>query len=95
MKFVAAHRQAKDGAPKIYGIDGKTLLKETDGIIYGGCYVNAILDFYAQSGENPGMRCSLVGVQFLRDGPAFSGSSVSAGDFEDHSAKGDDLDGLL
>lgn len=95
MKFVAAHRQAKDGAPKVFGIDGMTLLKENDGIIYGGCYVNAVVDIYAQPGENAGIRCGLIGVQFLRDGVAFSGSRISEGDFEDYSATANDMDGLI
>lgn len=66
-----------------------------EGRIYAGCYVNASVDIYAQSGENSGIRCSLVAVQFDSDGDSFSGATKSTGDeFEDlgdGSAAGDDL----
>lgn len=41
---------------------------------YGGCYVNAIVSIYAQKtlGQQ-GVRATLTGVQFVKDGPAFAG----------------------
>lgn len=52
---------------------------------YGGCYVNAIIDVYAQDkpGQGKGVYASLVGVQFFRDGDAFAGGAPSADGFED------------
>ena len=52
-----------------------------DGRPYGGCYVNAIVDIYAQD-NNFGKRinASLKGVQFAKDGLPFSGGGVAAAD---------------
>lgn len=83
MMYIGGHRQQKDGAPLV--IDrNKAPLRAEDGKIYGGCYVNASIDIYAQDGENDGIRCGLVAVQFLRDGDSFGGAAKSKGDeFED------------
>lgn len=57
----------------------------SDGLIYGGCYVYASIELWAQD-NNYGKRinATLKGVQFFRDGDAFSGSSpASPDDFED------------
>lgn len=90
MMYVAAHRQARDGAPLVIGKD-KQPLAEQSGAIYGGCYVNAVVDIYLQKGENPGVRCALVGVQFSKDCVAFSGSRPSVDDFDDLADTGEDL----
>lgn len=64
----------------------KSPLTEEDGVVYSGCYVNAIIDLWAQN-NNYGKRinATLLGVQFAADGEAFSsgGSSASADDFDD------------
>ena len=59
----------------------KTPLTESDGKPYAGCYVNASLEFWAQD-NNYGKRinASLRGVQFVRDGEAFAGSSSASAD---------------
>lgn len=60
------------------------LLTEKDGKIYPGCYVNVVLDIYAQTGENAGVRCGLKGVQFHSDGAALGGGApASVDDFDD------------
>ena len=89
MMYLAAHRGEADGAPAVKGadIDPATSkvrdLKPADGIPYAGCYVHAVVEIYAQTGKYPGIRCGLVGVQFVRDGDAFSGASrAKDGDFE-------------
>lgn len=62
----------------------KSPLVEADGRPYAGCYVNAIVDIYVQSGENPGLRCGFSGVQFYAEGDAFSGGrAASVDEFED------------
>ena len=66
-------------------------LKSEDGIIYGGCYVNGVIEIYVQKGENSGVRCALLGVQFVREGQAFAGSRATDNDFDDIADKGDDL----
>lgn len=88
---IAAHRKSADGAPTV--IDrNKDALGKDSGKIYGGCNVNASIDIYAQSGDNPGIRCGLLGVQFHSDNDSFGGASKgSADDFDAM----EDLDDLL
>lgn len=78
MMYLAASRKEEDGRPQVIDRNG-TPLTPADGKPYGGCYVNAIVDIYAQTGTYPGIRCSLLGVQFLRDGESFGGA-VRLGD---------------
>lgn len=69
----------------------KTPLTAQDGRPYGGCYVNATLEIWAQD-NNFGKRvnATLTGVQFFRDGDAFSGGgAASESDFDDVSAGAD------
>lgn len=59
-------------------------LTEADGVIYSGCYVNAIIDIYAYDSKGVGISAGLKGIQFVKDGEAFSGGGVaSADDFDD------------
>lgn len=88
MMALSGHRQAKDGRPllldsmagedgkpaKLMGSDGK-FYPGKEGRIYAGCYVNATVEIYAQDGQNPGLRCALLGVQYLREGDSFGGAS--------------------
>ena len=88
MMALSSHRSAKtkNGAntpPLIVDKNPKVVLTEKDGKPYAGCYVNAKVSIYAQSGENPGMRSSFSVVQFANDGDAFSSSKPSADDLED------------
>jgi hypothetical protein len=54
---------------------------EEDGVIYSGCYVNAIVEFYAnaQAGKK-GVFAQLKGVQFVRDGDSFGGGAPAKAD---------------
>lgn len=79
---LASHRRAADGAPKVLDRD-RTKLTEGDGVVYAGCYVNAIVDIYVQKAPNPGVRCGLGGVQFCADGDAFTAGQVSEDAFDD------------
>ena len=69
---------------------------EHDGVIYPGCYVNAVVTVYSwvkggkDNKKKPknrqvwGISCSLNGVQFVRDGEPLGGyTTVSDDDFED------------
>lgn len=80
--FVGASSKVR---PKIMDRDGKTPLVQADGRPYSGSYVNAILEVWAQDNQfGKGINCSLLGVQFVRDGDAFSGGgTASEDDFED------------
>ena len=71
-------------------VDGnRNPLVKADGKLYSGCYVNAIVEFWAQgavgSKQQWGRRINacLLGVQFLRDGERLAGGAVaSEDDFE-------------
>lgn len=74
MLFVSARGPMR---PLVIDVD-KSVLTEADGKPYSGCYVNAQIALWAQQ-NNYGKRINaqLRGVQFLRDGDAFSGGGVS------------------
>jgi len=64
----------------------KSPVVEADGVIYSGCYVNAIIDLWAQDNQfGKRINATLLGVQFAYDGDAFAsgGSGVSVDDFDD------------
>lgn len=59
-------------------------LSEGDGRPYAGCYVNAIIEIFTYDNPGKGISASLSGVQFVKDGEAFSGGRpAKADDFED------------
>lgn len=97
MFFLASHRSAKlksgaaNSRPAIIDRD-KSPLTEEDGKPYAGCYVNAKISIYAQSGENPGVRCSFSVVQFAKDGDSFGTGAPSTEDFDDLAAGADGED---
>lgn len=69
---------------------------EDDGIVYAGCYVNAIVSIWAQDNEfGKRINASLDGMQFVKDGDSFGGGNVaSASQFEDLS-DGADADDMM
>ena len=94
--YLACHRQLKDGRPKIFGLNPKAgELTEADGIPYAGCYVNAKIEIYVQTKGNPGVRASFSGIQFARDGDAFSGGAVATEDDFDNLAEGADAPAMF
>lgn len=66
----------------------KTPLTQEDGKPYAGCFVNASIELWAQDNKfGKRINASLRGVQFYRDGDAFTGGGVAdADEFEDVSA---------
>ncbi|MDT0140188.1 DUF2815 family protein [Acidovorax sp. PRC11] len=89
--FVSARNPVR---PTVLDSD-KTPLAAADGKPYAGCYVNVVLDLWAQD-NNFGKRinATLSGVQFSRDGDSFTGGGAASEDeFEDLSsgATADDL----
>lgn len=64
--------------PGVFDRD-RTPLVEEDGKPYAGCYVNVLVDFWAQD-NNFGKRinASLQGIQFDKDGDGFGGGSGTA-----------------
>ena len=64
-------------------------LSAADGRPYSGCYVNAVVEVYAYDTAGGGVSCSLLGVQFEKDGDAFGGSTpVKPDAFEDLAVPG-------
>lgn len=73
----------------------KSPLVPSDGRPYPGCYVNAQVDIWAQDNSfGRRINAQLSGVQFLRDGDAFSGGApAKPSDFDEVEGEddGDDL----
>ena len=91
---LATHRSAKLARPLIIDKDKSPLIDDTNRP-YGGCYVNAKVEIYCQTGENAGVRASFSVIQFCKDGDAFSASVPSADEFEVLEAEDMDADDLV
>ena len=63
----------------------KSQLADSDGVLYAGCYVNAIIDLWVQDNKyGKRVNANLYGVQFVKDGEAFGMGPVDVtDDFED------------
>lgn len=85
--YVSARNPSR---PLVIGRD-LSPITESDGVIYGGCYVNASVELWAQDNQfGKRINATLRGVQFLRDGDAFSGGGSSSVDEFDSFDDGDD-----
>ena len=79
--YLTAHRRAQDGPPLLKTRDMQKDIREEDGVLYAGCYVNAKVNFWVQDNKNgKGFRCSLEVVQFVKDGDAFSSAAPATVD---------------
>lgn len=80
MLFIKA---ASEKRPRVLDAD-KTPLTQEDGRPYSGCYVDAIIEIYAQDNSwGKRINASLGGVQFRRHGEAFGGGApISDDEFE-------------
>lgn len=80
--------------PLVIDLD-KTPLSEDDNRIYAGCYVNAIIELWAQDNSwGKRINANLLGVQFAKDGEPFGdgiGASADDFDFLEGSSDGDDF----
>jgi hypothetical protein len=89
--YISASNAAK---PICIGKD-RAPLSEDSGLPYAGCYVNASIEIWAQDNKyGKRINATLRGVQFAKDGDAFSGSAPATTDeFDDVAAQGgaDDL----
>jgi len=62
----------------------KTPIVEENGILYGGCYVNASIDVWVMDNSyGKKVLASLNAIQFVKDGESFGTKSDGADDFED------------
>ena len=93
MNFLSSHRAQKNGAPRIVDKDGVTVLGANNSVLYAGCYVNAIVDIYAQGAPNQGIRANLLGIQFHSEGDAFSASRLADDAFS--AVEGSDADDVI
>lgn len=75
----------------VYGKGGVLLDDEDD--IYGGCYVQAVIEFFPYNNQGKGISCTLEGIKKVADGERFGGGSYKAGadDFDDDGDDDDDL----
>lgn len=74
-KIVVAGRSEKQGRPQLLDRH-KRQVAEEDGVLYAGCYVDAVVSFYAVTGKERGgngVFASLEVVRFRADGEAFGG----------------------
>lgn len=59
----------------------KSQLTEDDGKLYAGCYVNAVIELWAQDNQyGKRINANLLGVQFFKDGEPFSDGVVASED---------------
>jgi len=90
----------ENGKPVIDPATGRTvpaILTEASGVIYGGCYVDASLDVYAQDNQfGRRINATLRGVRFVKDGDAFAaGPAASASEFGDPDLSVEDAASLV
>lgn len=65
--------------PTVVDKDGVTPVTEEDGIVYSGCYGNALVEFRTMdSKEGKGLYCTIRGFQKHSDADAFSGGPPPA-----------------
>jgi hypothetical protein len=82
----AGHMSIKASAskrPMVLDRD-RSPLTENDNRVYAGCYVNAIIELWAQNNQwGKRINANLLGVQFYKDGEPFAdGETANADDFE-------------
>lgn len=67
------------------------LERESQSVIYGGCYVNMIVDLWAQDNQyGRRINAQLAGIQFVKDGDSFGGGRpASEEEFEVVEVEGD------
>lgn len=79
---LSTSRSQDKGRPTIIDAD-KSPLTAADGKPYAGCYVNANVEFWAQDNQyGKAIRATLLGIQFYKDGEAFS-AGAAASDVDD------------
>ncbi len=73
-------KAANSKRPTVIGKD-KSPIAEEDEVLYAGCYVNAIVDFWIQNNSyGKRVNCNLLGVQYLNDGEPFGQGPVDVTD---------------
>ena len=75
--------EAECAKPTVYDANRNKVTDPKDNPIYRGCYVNALVEFYGDSRFGEAINCTLVGIQFRKDGDAFGSAPARADDFDD------------
>jgi hypothetical protein len=90
MVFVSASNALR---PTLKARDGQTPIVESDGKLYSGCYVNAVINTWAQDNQyGKRINAELQGIQFHADGDAFGGGATATDeDFDDLGDQGGSL----
>jgi hypothetical protein len=65
---------------------------EADGVLYSGCYVTIIFEFFGYDKVNKGLSAGMRGVQFHHDGDSFAGGRAANTDEFDDLGDGTDSD---
>jgi hypothetical protein len=92
MLYVSANSSTR---PLVLDKD-KSPLVAADGKPYGGCYVNATVELWAQDNKyGKRVNAQLLGVQFFADGDSFGGGAVGSADDFDDLAVGAEEDALV
>lgn len=91
---LSAKRPQDNGYPKVVDTKVSVELRKEDGKPYGGCYVRMKVDIWAQDNQwGKGIRATLIAVQFLKHGDAFTAAGPATTDgFNDEE---EDSSGLL
>ena len=92
MMYVVARNKTRPAIVDNRFANGQPVpLTEADGRPYGGCYVNAKIEMYAMDkpGQGRSVNGTLLALQFLRHGDAFSGSPGTPDGFEDEGDEGE------
>ncbi|EEY6051657.1 DUF2815 family protein [Salmonella enterica subsp. enterica serovar Bareilly] len=89
--FLTASNEAR---PLVIDRDRSPLVA-ADGRPYSGCFVNATVTVYAYDFKGKGIGFSLGGVQFFKDGDAFTGGRPATVDDFDDVSEGADADSLI
>lgn len=93
--ILSSVRAQKDGRPALVDRDGKRHVEESEAKFYSGAIVNAKVDLWAQDGANSGFRCTLITVQYVRNGPSFGGAAPATADGMDDLGFDESDDDLL
>lgn len=77
-------KMANDRRPTVLNKDKSPLAKD-DNVLYAGCFVNVIFDFWVQDNSyGKRLNSNLMGVQFVKDGDPFgAGNEDVTDDFDD------------
>jgi len=90
--YLSANRAESQGPVPVFR--GQQQLLTDDGTIYGGCYVHAMIRFYAmEAAAGRQVNCSLEGIKFAAHGEKIGAASATAKDFEDFDEDEDDGEG--